>query len=157
VAALSLHKDQRITLLRGVRLFSSCTNEELRHIASLVTLVEANQGSVLSEQGKAGKEFFVVVEGSATATRNGIRLARLDPGSFFGELALLDGGPRTATVIANTDMQLLVFARREFSQLHSSAPTVAYKMLAELGVRLRNADGMYDGKTSSGLRAFQSI
>ncbi len=132
-------------MLKGVSLFSSCTKDELRNIASLVTLHEAQKGAVLSEQGEPGAEFFIVVEGSATATRNGFELAHLGPGSFFGELALLDGGPRTATVVADTDMNLLVFSRQEFSRLHSSAPTVAYKMLAELGARLRTADALYDG------------
>jgi CRP/FNR family cyclic AMP-dependent transcriptional regulator len=146
-----------VALLHGVSLFSNCSKEELRRIATMVTLHEAPQGSVLSEQGKAGLEFFVVVEGSANATRNGIQLAHLGPGSFFGELALLDGGPRTATVVAQTDMRLLVFSRREFSQLHGSSPGVAFKMLAELGARLRKADNLFDGEPPEGLAAFQSI
>ena len=102
-----------------------------------------------------GVEFFVIVEGVATATRNGMQLAVLRPGNFFGELALLDGGPRTATVVADTDMHLLVFSRRDFSRLHSLAPTVAYKMLAELGARLRRADSMFDGKSSSDLTSIR--
>jgi CRP/FNR family cyclic AMP-dependent transcriptional regulator len=157
MAGFRLHRDERVTLLRGVSLFSSCSNEELRRIATLVTLHEVPQGSVLSEQGHAGLEFFVIVEGSANATRNSVRLARLGPGSFFGELALLDGGTRTATVVAETDMRLLVFSRREFSQLHASSPGVAYKMLAELGARLRKADSLFDGDPPAGLAAFQSI
>jgi CRP/FNR family transcriptional regulator, cyclic AMP receptor protein len=157
MTALKLHKDERITLLRGVRLFSSCTKDELRKIASLMEQLEVGQTRILSEQGKVGAEFFVIVEGVATATRNGMQLAVLRPGDFFGELALLDGGPRTATVVADTDMHLLVFSRRDFSRLHSLAPTVAYKMLAELGARLRRADSMFDGKSSSDLTSIQSI
>jgi CRP-like cAMP-binding protein len=157
MAGFRLHKDERVALLQGVSLFSNCSKEELRRIATLVTLHEAPQGSVLSEQGQVGLEFFVIVEGSAIATRNGIRLAHLGPGSFFGELALLDGGTRTATVVAETDMRLLVFSRREFSQLHASSPGVAFKMLAELGARLRKADSLFDGEPPEGLVAFQSI
>lgn len=152
-----LHKDQRIEMLRGVSLFASCSRDELSRIASLVTLYEAKQGSVLAEQGEPGLEFFVVVQGSATATRNGVRLAELGPGSFFGELAILDGGTRTATVVADTDMQLFLFSRGEFRTLHSSAPTVAYKMLAELGARLRKADNMFDADSSPAVLAFQSL
>ena len=157
MAAFRIHKDDRVALLRGVTLFSSCSNEEVRRIATLVTLHEAPQGSVLSEQGHNGLEFFVIVAGAANATRNGIRLAHLGPGSFFGELALLDGGVRTATVVAETDMCLLVFSRREFSQLHASSPGVAYKMLAELGARLRRAPSLFDENPPAGLAAFQSI
>jgi len=157
MAAFRVHKDQRIAMLRGVSLFSSCSHAELSRVASLVTLHEAERGSVLAEQGTLGLEFFIIVEGSAKATRNGIRLADLGPGSFFGELALLDGGDRTATVVAETDMRLLLVSRREFSSLLSSAPTVAYKMLAELGARLRKADNMFDGESSPALFAFQSL
>jgi CRP-like cAMP-binding protein len=72
MAGFRLHKDERVALLHGVSLFSNCSKEELRRIATMVTLHEAPQGSVLSEQGKAGLEFFVVVEGSANATRSSL-------------------------------------------------------------------------------------
>ena len=119
--------------------------------------IEVDPTRILAQQGKPGAEFFVIVDGVAEATRNGVELAVLRPGDFFGELALLDGGPRTATVVALTAMHLLVFSRREFSRLHSSAPTVAFKMLAELGARLRKADDMFDGKASTGIASIQSI
>ncbi len=157
MAAFRIHKDQRLALLRGVGLFSGCSNTELNRIGSLMTMVELVQGSVLVEQGTPGLEFFVVVEGSATASRNGLQLAVLEPGSFFGELALLDGGERTATVVAATDMKLLVLTRHEFMSLQSSAPSVAYKMLAELGSRLRKADAMLDGAGRPGLSSLQSL
>ena len=74
----------------------------------------------------------------------GLTLAVLGPGSFFGELALLDGGNRTATVVADTDLTVLVLSRREFRSLQSTAPSVAYKLLVELGARLRRADAMIE-------------
>jgi len=129
----------------------------MEYSAWLVTRFEAGMVSVLAEQGQPGREFFVVVDGSATATRNGVELARLGSGSFFGELALLDGGNRTATVVAETDMHLLLLTRSEFKELHATAPSVAYKMLAELGVRLRRADGMFDGSAPAAVLAFQSL
>jgi CRP/FNR family cyclic AMP-dependent transcriptional regulator len=129
--------DERLELLRGVRLFSNCTRDELRRIESLTSVLELPRGTVLAEQGTIGHEFFVIAEGSASASRSGKRLARLDPGSFFGELALLDGGERTATVTADTEISLIVLSRSEFLSLQSSAPSVAYKILVELGSRLR--------------------
>jgi CRP-like cAMP-binding protein len=144
VAAFRIRSDERLALLRGVSLFSRCTREELNRIASLTTVVEVIQGHVLAKQGQPGSEFYVVVDGTAKATRNGQMLAELGPGSFFGELALLDGGSRTATVVADTDMTLLVVARGEFLSLLSLAPSVVAKMLAELGSRLRQADYLFE-------------
>ena len=112
----------RIEQVQQTKLFANCTKDELRIIASLTTMKDVASGAVLAEQGKVGREFFVVTEGSATASRNGEWLAELGPGSFFGELALLDGGPRTATVVADTDMTLLVLSRTEFKSLQFSAP-----------------------------------
>lgn len=133
-----------IEQLHQASLFSNCTKDELRIIASLTTMQDVTSGMVLAEQGKAGREFFVVTHGSATASRNGGWLAQLGPGSFFGELALLDGGPRTATVVADTEMTVLVLSRQEFTSLEYSASSVAHKVLVELGARLRRTYAMWD-------------
>src|ERR1700676_1326557 len=92
--------NERLELLRGIGLFSSCHWSELSRIGSLSTMVEVPQGTVLVQEGRPGREFFVVVDGAATASRRGVWLADFHAGSFFGELALLDGGVRTATVVA---------------------------------------------------------
>jgi CRP/FNR family cyclic AMP-dependent transcriptional regulator len=152
MAALRLRKNQRVELLRGVQLFAGCSTAELGKIASLATEHHAKAGQVLTERGDPGLEFFIIVEGEATATRKGAHLATLGPGSFFGELALLDGGTRTATVIAETDMRLLVLSRREFTGLLHVAPSVSSKMLVELGSRLRTADEKLDPAPSFGER-----
>jgi CRP/FNR family transcriptional regulator, cyclic AMP receptor protein len=152
MATLRLLKSKRIDLLHGVQLFSGCSNGELGKIASLTTEVHAKAGKVLTKRGDPGLEFFIIVEGKATATRKGVHLATLGPGSFFGELALLDGGKRTATVIADTDMRLLVLSRGEFNGLHHVAPSVSAKMLAELGARLRSADEKLDPAPALGKR-----
>ncbi len=144
MATLGIRKSQRVDLLRGVELFSGCSKSELTRIAALTTEHDAKAGQVLTEKGEPGLEFFVIVEGRAKATRKGVQIATLGPGSFFGELALLDGGKRTATVVAETDMRLLVLSRREFQSLNHAAPPVASKMLVELGARLRRADDMLD-------------
>lgn len=149
---IRLHKDKRIELLRGVQLFGACSTAELGRIASLTTEHFAPAGQVLTRRGEPGLEFFVIIEGKATATRKGVNLATLGPGSFFGELALLDGGKRTATVVADTDMRLLVLSRQEFNGLHRVAPSVSNKMLVELGSRLRTADEKLDPAPSLGKR-----
>jgi CRP/FNR family transcriptional regulator, cyclic AMP receptor protein len=141
---LSLHKNERVALLRQVDLFSGCTNAELGRIAALTTEYRAEAGEVLAKRGNPGLEFVIVVEGRATVSRKRVELATIGPGSFFGELALLDGGPRTATVVAETDMRLLVLSRREFSSIQALVPSVTRKMLAELGARLRKADDLLD-------------
>ena len=132
-------RNQRVELLRGVTLFSSCSGRELEKIASLTTEYAAQVGQVLTEEGAAGLE-FVVIEGEAVASRRGVFPASLGPGSFFGELALLDGGPRVATVVAETDMKVLLLSRAEFKNLNFMFPSVCHKMLLELGARLRDTD-----------------
>ena len=140
----NLRKGQKIELLRQVDLFRSCTTRELGQIAALTTELEVTANSVLMRRGDLGKEFFVIIEGTATVTRESVELAKLGAGSFFGELALIDGGPRTATVVARTDMKVLVLSRREFWSLLNSVPPVASKVVSELGSRLRMRDEMLD-------------
>jgi CRP/FNR family cyclic AMP-dependent transcriptional regulator len=144
MVAFRVNKDEKTALLNGVELFSSCTRDELRRIGSLTTPVEVKEGTLLARQGQPGQEFFVVIEGTAVATRNGRELHHHGPGSFFGEMALLDGGERTATVDALTDMHLLVLTRNEFMTLQETAPSVAFKLLVGLGTRLRRADQVID-------------
>jgi CRP/FNR family transcriptional regulator, cyclic AMP receptor protein len=143
------HSNEPFDLFRGIGLFSGCTKGELSRIGSLSTMVEVPEGTVMVQEGRQGREFFVVVDGAATASRRGVWLADFHAGSFFGELALLDGGARTATVVADTDMILLVLSRIEFNSLETSAPSVNYNMLAELGARLRRTDDLLDEEWSS--------
>ena len=141
---MSLHwrKDTRISVLRGVDLLSDCTTGELQRIASSSTATTARAGQILAREGEPGTEFFIIIEGTAQASRNGSDIATLSAPSFFGELALLDGGERTATVAAMTDLHLLVLSRQEFHGLCSSCPSVTRKMLKELACRLRRADAL---------------
>lgn len=148
-----LRRDERIELLRGVDLFSSCTRTELSRIASISTEHLVQAGDVLTVQGEPGEEFFVIVSGTAVATRDEVFLAALDPTAFFGELALLDGGERTATVVAKTDMRLLVLSRREFFSDHFLVASVARRMMKELGTRLRQTDELVSEATSRSRRS----
>jgi CRP/FNR family transcriptional regulator, cyclic AMP receptor protein len=133
-------RDAKLELLGNVRLFSPCSKRELARIASLVDEVEAPKGKVLVRQGDTGQECFVVAEGKAKATIRGKGTAVLGPGSFFGEMSLLDHGPRSATVTAETDMRLLVLGSRQFSALINEVPPVAVRIMRGLAERLRSAE-----------------
>jgi len=132
--------DSKVQLLANVPLFSTCNKRELSRIASLVEEVEAPEGKVIVRQGDPGRECFVIADGRAKATIRGKRSAVLGPGSFFGEMSLLDHGPRSATVTAETDMRLLVLGSREFSSLVNEVPVVAVRMMRGLAERLRRSE-----------------
>ena len=133
-------RDAKLELLGNVRLFSTCNKRELARIASLVDEVEAPKGKEIVRQGDPGRECFVIAEGRAKASIRGKGTATLGPGSFFGEMALLDQGPRSATVTAETDMRLLVLGSREFSSLVNEVPTVGVRIMRGLAERLRDAE-----------------
>jgi CRP/FNR family cyclic AMP-dependent transcriptional regulator len=141
MARLRTSKNKKIDLLRGVSLFSACSTRELSRIASLADEIDVPKGRVLTREGQPGSEFFVVVDGRARATiRDRTRIAPLGPGSSFGEMSLLDQGVRSATVTAETDMQLLVLDSRSFSALIRDVPSVARKILRAMAERLRVAE-----------------
>ena len=131
--------DVRIDRLSQVTLFRACSPAELRELAGITTELDVAAGDVLCTEGQVGRDCFVVVDGEATVTIGGDELDTVGPGGFFGEMALLDGGPRVATVIARTDMKLLVLSRGELGQLLNDVPSVARKMLEAVGGRRRAA------------------
>ena len=134
---------EQIDLLKAVPLFSSCSQHELRAIAQLGTPVEAEKGAFLTEDGHPGREFFLVLEGKASCRVNGREVRRFSPGDYFGELALLHGGLRTADVIAATPMELLVLDAREFRSMLTTTPSIGIKMLAHLAERLTDEDPLH--------------
>ena len=102
---------------------------------------EASGGFTPGEAGDPGLEFFVVVAGDAIATVEGDEVGRIATGGFFGEMALLDGGERVATVTATSTMGLLVLGRHEFNEmLEIAMPSVAPKLLAVVGARMRTIE-----------------
>jgi len=134
-----VRSDERVKLLQGVWLFERCTESELGAVAELATPASVEPGRVLATEGTPGEEFVVVIEGTASATSRGEEVGQIGPGSFFGELALLDGGPRSATVRALTPMVVLVLDRSAFDDLVDRAiPSVARRMLATLAGRVRS-------------------
>jgi CRP/FNR family transcriptional regulator, cyclic AMP receptor protein len=133
-------RNAKVELLRGVSLFSACSNRELARIASLADEIEVPEGRVLIRQGEPGREFFVIIEGKAKVLRRGRRAKTLGPGAGIGELSLLDQGPRSATVTATSDMYLLVLDSRSFSSLIAEVPSVTGKIFRVMAERLRDAE-----------------
>lgn len=109
-------------------------------IAKATDEITVKAGKVIVAENKPGQEFFLILDGKATVRRNNRKLAELGVGQYFGELAILDHGPRTATVTADTDMTLAVLGQREFVGVLEGVPGLAYKILAIMARRLRDAD-----------------
>ena len=126
--------------LARVPLFSACSKKELQLIAKRAEHVDVPAGKVLVREGAAGAEFFVILDGTAEVSRHGRRVATLDPGAFFGDLALLDRAPRNATITATTPMELMVLGQREFAAMIDDVPGFAHKLLTGLAHRLREYD-----------------
>jgi len=126
--------------LANVPLFSACSRKDLGLVAKRAEDVKVDGGKVLVSEGAAGAEFFVIIEGTAKVSRHGQEVAKLGPGSFFGDLALLDRAPRNATITAETPMELVVLGQREFAALIDEVPGFAHKLLAGLARRLREND-----------------
>ena len=130
----------RVELLTKVSLFSECNKKELAQIAAATRETNVASGTVLVEQGARGDQFFVLAEGLAWVSIDGKKVASIKPGSFFGEMALLDQGPRTATVTAELPSRLLVLDARSFAALVKENPSVALKIMRGLAERLRAAE-----------------
>jgi CRP-like cAMP-binding protein len=126
--------------LAAVPLFSSLSKRDLQQVGKATTEVRIDAGQTLVEQGRTGQEFFLILDGEAEVRRNDRRLTTLGPGDYFGELAILDRGPRSASVIAKTDMAVLVLSQRDFVGVLASVPEMALKLLTVMAQRLREAD-----------------
>ena len=124
-------------LLHSVWLFSDCTDDEVAHIAKAATTREVAAGTELCSEGDPGEEFFAVVDGAAEARKAGKKVGTLDAGSCFGEMALIAGGERMATVVTTAPTSLLVLSRANFTSLLAAVPTVAPKLMQVMGQRIR--------------------
>ena len=126
-----------IEMLHAVPLLSACNKKELREVAKLGVPLPVADGAVLTEQGEPGREFFLVLDGKSRCEVDGSVVAEFGPGDFFGEMALLDHGPRHATVVAEGPGEVLVLDGREFNTLLDASPTIARKLLTALAQRER--------------------
>jgi CRP-like cAMP-binding protein len=131
-----LTKNEKVGLLKRVPLFAACTRAELVEVAILADEREAPAGERLTEEGRRGREFFVLVEGTVAVRRGGRLLAELGAGDWFGEIAILTHKPRTATVTATSHVRLLLISERAFRQVVETTPRVALKVLRSVAERL---------------------
>jgi len=125
--------------LGKVPLFSGLTRRELDAIARAGKEVEHREGHVIAREGDRGVGFFLVLEGEARVSRGGKGLAKIGPGDFFGEISLLDRGPRTATVTASTRIKLFGVTAWVFRGILVEYPSIAMKLLEVVAARLRQA------------------
>jgi CRP-like cAMP-binding protein len=123
--------------LRDVPLFASLSHKELERVSRWADEVDVPEGKKLMIQDALGYEFFVIEDGHAEVSQNGERIRLLGPGDFFGEIALLETGRRTADVVAASPMQLVVMHRREFKQMQRELPDVAAKIERAIRERFR--------------------
>jgi len=138
-------KKQQLDSLSNVALFSACSKKELEKVAKATDEVTMTAGTMIIDQGQTGREAFVIVDGDVTVKRNNRKVATLGPGSVVGEMSLLDNGPRTATVVCNTECTLLVIDHRRFRGVVEEIPAISHKLLASLAGRIRELDRAYYG------------
>jgi CRP/FNR family transcriptional regulator, cyclic AMP receptor protein len=132
--------DEVIDRLSGVAFFEGFDEKELARVAELAEVVEAEEGTHLTEQGKPGLECFVVLEGHAGVYVGSDKIAVNREGEVVGEMALIEHGPRIATVIAESPMRLLQFDAKRFRMLLDEMPKASKKVMSELSRRLRERD-----------------
>jgi CRP-like cAMP-binding protein len=131
--------------LGNVSLFSACSKKDLEKVVRAGDEITAPAGAVIVDQGQTGREAFVLLEGTATVRRNGKKVATLGPGAVIGELSLLDHGPRTASVICDTECELLVISQRHFLAVLDDVPALTHKVLANMAAKIREFDRQYFG------------
>lgn len=144
-ASTSSSKKPGIRLLRKVPLFEGLSQTHLRSVAALAEEIRYSPGRMIVRTGSPGAAFYVIVEGNAKVVRGKIASAKgtweLGPGDFFGEMALLDGGPRTASVVAETPLTTIRIERTPFRQMLREEPDIALKLLETMAVRMRGMLG----------------
>jgi len=131
-----LGRDEKVELIRRVPLFSHCSRRELAEIASIADELDFDEGRKLIAEGDRGREFFVLLEGTAKVTKKRKQLNTLEAGDFFGEIALVSREPRTATVTTTSPARALVITDRAFRALLDRVPEIQVKVLEALATRL---------------------
>ncbi len=134
-------RDEKLEHLRKVPLFARFGSKELERLGQLADEVEVGLDRVLAEQGAVGHEFFIVLDGRVMVLDGKTPIAMLGAGDFFGEIALLESVPRTATVRAEGIVRLLVVSHREFHALMDEFPSVRTAVLDAVAERLRLNEG----------------
>ncbi len=133
-------RDEKLDLLHRIPLFSGFDRHRLERLGQLADEVDVPAGKVLMRQGDTGSDMMVIVSGSVAVERDGNRLNTLGSGDFFGEIALIDNGPRTATVRTEEPTRLLVLAHRDFHAMMDEFPEVADQVMNALANRVRHLE-----------------
>lgn len=123
-----------------VALFRTCSRRDVRRIAQAACPMDVPAREIVVREGQPGHDLYVIVSGTATVSRGGQHVATLGPGDYFGELAVLHSAPRTATVTADTEMEVLIVSSREFETVVADVPRLAHKLLVAMAARLQKAD-----------------
>jgi CRP/FNR family cyclic AMP-dependent transcriptional regulator len=146
-------QEDKIERLKEVPIFEGCSQRQLRGVAKIARVFDVASDTVLARAGEPGDEFFLIIDGTARVEVSPEKQVLLHPGEFFGEMSILDGGPRSATVTANTSIRLLVISRRHFSMLVKDVPGLTQTLLVTLSRRVRQAEERAErlGSPSAGL------
>jgi CRP-like cAMP-binding protein len=129
-----------VETLGGVPLFQGVKPKELKKLADRMQQRSFDEGDAITTQGKSGIGFFVIQGGNATVSIDGKIIRTLGPGEYFGEIALIDSGPRSATIVATTDLSCQGITAWEFRPFIEQHPEVAWPLLETLASRLRDAE-----------------
>lgn len=133
-------QSEKVRAIQKVPLFGTCSKRELSLLGRIADEISFPAGRILIKRGDFGKEFLLLLEGTVTVEPPTGKRVRMGQGDFLGEMSLLDGQPRSATVTAETPVRLLVIGQREFYTLLAEVPSVARKLLVELSRRVRRAE-----------------
>ena len=129
-------RDGKVDLMRRVPLFAKLRGKALQEVASIADEIDLPKGKELARQGDRGREFFVVLDGEAEVRKDGRRVNTLGKGDFFGEIALVTKMPRTATVTATSDVDVLVITERAFDTLLKKQPEISRAIAEALAERV---------------------
>ncbi len=132
--------DSTTELLSSVDLFAGLKKKDLAKVAAAAKEMSFAPGTVVTAEGDTNSRFYVIAEGEALVTVNGRKRASLKTGNYFGEIALLDGGPRSATIVAETPLRTYTLAPWNFRPLLKENPDITYTILLEMCKRLRNVE-----------------
>jgi CRP/FNR family cyclic AMP-dependent transcriptional regulator len=138
--ATEASSDARIRHLQRVPLFSGFDEGELRRVAAMSRITEVPAGTVITQIGEPGESFFVIIDGTVAVRTPVGAGSQLKPGDFFGEMSLLDGEPRSATIVATTDVRLLMVERAQFWRLLEETPDLIRRILTILSRRVRRLE-----------------
>ena len=133
---MRLGKDAKVELLKGVPLFSKLDKKELQDVAHIADEIDLPAGKEMATEGDRGREFFVLLKGEAEVTRGGEKINTMKEGDFFGEIALVTKMPRTATVTATGDVDVLVITERAFDDLLKKSPSIGRSVAEALVERV---------------------